>query len=162
MKKSIVPLILLLVFAGFTKAQGPASTANWFGYILPSSPAEYKYVTFTMQDLGSVSVASDVISPVNTATFADGYVWSVNNDNGYNICRSSFDATNSYIAAPEVMAAGVSYVNDMAYNPADGRIYLITEEHLKSFNPADPSNIQDHGVQRHCDQEGNGKVIPLT
>ena len=165
MKKYLSLALLLFIFASFAKAQGPASTANWFGYILPSSPAEYKYITFTMQDLGSVSIASDVVPAVSSATFAEGYVWSVNNDNGYNICRSNFDATNNLIGLPEVMIANVSYVNDMAYNPADGLVYLITEEHLKSFNPADPSNIQDHGVIEHdgfnlaIDMEGNAYMI---
>ena len=165
MKKYLHLVLLLFVFAGFAKAQGPASTANWFGYILPPSPAEYKYVSFTMQDLGSVSVASDQISPVNTATFADGYVWSVNNNNGYNICKSSFDAANNFIGAPEVMVPGVSYVNDMAYNPADGMIYLIMEEHLKCFDPANPTNIQDHGAIAHdgfnlaINMEGNAYMI---
>ncbi len=165
MKKYLQLALLILVFAGFAKAQGPQSTANWFGYILPSSPAEYKYITFTMQDLGSVTIASDVVPAVSSATFAEGYVWSVNNDNGYNICRSNFDATNNLIGLPEVMIANVSYVNDMAYNPADGLVYLITEEHLKSFNPADPSNIQDHGVIEHdgfnlaIDMEGNAYMI---
>ena len=165
MKKYLQLTLLLFVLAGFAKAQGPASTANWFGYILPSSPAEYKYITFTMQDLGSVTIASDEIPAVSTATFADGYVWSVNNDNGYNICRSNFDATNNLIGLPEVMIANVSYVNDMAYNPADGLVYLITEEHLKSFNPANPTNIQDHGVIEHdgfnlaIDMEGNAYMI---
>ena len=149
MKKIIHLVLSLLVFAGFAQAQGPASTANWFGYILPPSPAEYQYISFTIQDLGSVSVASDVISPVSTATFADGYVWSVNNNNGYNICRSSFDATNNLIETPEVVFANIPYVNDMAYNPADGLIYIITEEHLKCFDPANPTDIQDHGVIAH-------------
>lgn len=165
MKKYLQLALLILVFAGFAKAQGLQSTANWFGYILPSSPAEYKYITFTMQDLGSVNIASDVVPAVSSATFAEGYVWSVNNDNGYSICRSNFDATNNLIGLPEVMIANVSYVNDMAYNPADGLVYLITEEHLKSFNPADPSNIQDHGVIEHdgfnlaIDMEGNAYMI---
>ena len=149
MKKTFYLVLLLFAFAGIAKAQGPASTANWFGYILPPSPAEYKYISFTMQDLGSVPVASDVISPVSTATFADGYVWSVNNDGGYNICRSSFDATNNRIEAPEVMVTGVSYINDMAYNPADGLIYLIMDEHLKCFDPANPNDIQDRGAIEH-------------
>ena len=165
MKKTFYLVLLLLAFAGFAKAQGPASTANWFGYILPPSPAEYQYISFTMQDLGSVSVASDVISPVSTATFADGYVWSVNNDNGYNICRSSFDAANNSIGAPEVMIASVPYVNDMAYNPADRLVYIITEEHLKCFDPANPGNIQDRGVIEHdgfnlaINMEGNAYMI---
>ena len=149
MKKTFYLVLLLLAFAGVAKAQGPASTSNWFGYILPPSPAEYKYISFTMQDLGSVSFASGQVSAVNTATFADGYVWSVNNDGGYNICRSNFDATNNRIEAPEVVFTSVPYVNDMAYNPADGLIYLIMEEHLKCFNPANPNNIQDHGVIEH-------------
>lgn len=84
MKKYLHLFLLLFVISCFAKAQsGPSSTANWFGYILPSSPAENKYVTFTMQNLGSVAVASDEIPAANTATFANGYVWSVNNDNGY-------------------------------------------------------------------------------
>ena len=150
MKKYLHLFLLLFVISGFAKAQsGPSSTANWFGYILPSSPAENKYVTFTMQNLGSVVVASDEIPAANTATFANGYVWSVNNDNGYNICRSSFDAANNFIGAPEVMVAGLSYINDMAYNPADGLIYIITNEHLKSFDLANPGTMQDHGVIEH-------------
>ena len=165
MKKTIYLVLFLLVFVGFAKAQGPQSTANWFGYILPPSPAEYKYISFTMQDLGSVSVASEEQPTVTTATFAEGYVWSVNNNNGYSICRSRYDATNNYIEEPEVMIASIPYVNDMAYNPADGLIYLITEEHLKCFNPADPGNIQDHGVIAHdgfnlaINMEGNAYMI---
>ncbi len=165
MKKYLHLFLLLFAFAGFAKAQEPASTANWFGYILPTSPAEYKYISFTMQDLRSVSIASHELPVVTTATFADGYVWSVNNDNGYNICRSRFDATNNLIETPEVMVANVPYVNDMDYNPADGLIYIITEEHLKSFNPADPGNMQDHGVIEHdgfnlaINMEGNAYMI---
>lgn len=165
MKKYLSLFLLLFLFAGFAKAQGPQSTANWFGYILPPSPAEYKYVSFTMQDLGSASIASDEVPAVSTATFADGFVWSVNNDNGYNICRSSFDATNNLIGSPEMMITNVSYVNDMAYNPADGLVYLITEEHLKSFDPADPSIMQDHGAIEHdgfnlaIDMEGDAYMI---
>lgn len=165
MKKTFYLAFLLLAFVGFAKAQGPASTANWFGYILPPSPAEYQYISFTMQDLGSVSIASDQLPAVSVATFADGYVWSVNNNNGYDICRSSFDATNNRIEAPEVMIANVPYVNDMAYNPADGLIYLIMEEHLKCFNPANPTDIQDRGAIEHdgfnlaINMEGNAYMI---
>ena len=83
MKKYLHLFLFILVFAGFANAQGIQSTANWFGYISPPSPAEYKYVTFTMQDLWSASIASDEIPSVSTATFADGYVWSVNNVYGY-------------------------------------------------------------------------------
>ena len=149
MKKLLHLFLLLLVFSGFASAQGPLSTANWYGYILPPNPAEYKYVTFTMQDLGSVSVASDEIPAATTATFADGYVWSVNNDNGYNICKSRINAANNFIEAPEVIFAGLSYINDMSYNPADGLIYIIMNEHLKSFDPANPNEMQDHGAIEH-------------
>ena len=149
MKKYLPLLLLLLVSAGFTKVQGQTSTANWFGFILPPSPAENKFISFTMQDLGSVSVASDELAPVRAATFAEGYVWSMIDDNGNKICRSRYDASSNFIEAPEVMIASISYVNDMAYNPADGRIYLITGEHLKSFSPSTPNEIQDHGVIEH-------------
>lgn len=166
MKKYLHLALLLFVFTGFAKAQGPQSTANWFGYILPPNPAANKYISFTLQDLGSVSLASDEHPQAVAATFADGYVWSVNsNNNGYSICRSRFDATNNLIGLPEVMIANVSYVNDMAYNPADGLVYLITEEHLKSFNPADPSIMQDHGAIEHdgfnlaIDMEGDAYMI---
>ncbi len=149
MKKYLQLALLILVFAGFAKAQGPQSTANWFGYILPPSPAASKYVSFTMQDFGSVSIASDEIPAVSTATFADGYVWSVNNVYGYCLYRSRFDATNNRIEDPELMVEDVPFFNDMAYNPADGLIYVITEEHLKSFDPANPTNIQDRGAIEH-------------
>ena len=165
MKKYLHLALLLFAFACFAKAQGPQSTANWFGYILPSSPAEYKYVSFTMQDLGSVSIASDQIPHVTTATFADGYVWSVNDVYGYCLYRSSFDAANNRIEDPELMVEDVPYFNDMVYNPADGMIFVITGEHLKSFDPANPSNMQDHGVIEHdgfnlaIDMEGNAYMI---
>ena len=165
MKKTFYLAILLFVFAGFAKAQGPASTANWFGYILPPSPAENKYISFTMQDLSTVSIASDDLPAVTTATFADGYVWSVNNNGGYSICRSEYDASSNRIGSPEVMVANVSYVNDMVYNPNDGLIYLIMEEHLKCFDPANPSSIQDRGVIEHdgfnlaINREGDAYMI---
>ena len=165
MKKYLHLVLLLFVFAGFANAQSPASNANWFGYILPPSPAEYKYVSFTMQDLGSASIASDEIPHVTTATFADGYVWSVNNVYGYCLYRSRFDATNNRIEDPELMVEDVPYFNDMVYNPADGMIYVITEEHLKSFDPAVPGSMQDHGAIEHdgfnlaIDMEGNAYMI---
>ena len=165
MKKYLSLFLLLFLIAGFAKAQGPQSTANWFGYILPPSPAEYKYVTFTMQDLGSASIASDEIPHVTTATFADGYVWSVNNVYGYCLYKSRYDATNNRIEDPELMVEDVPYFNDMVYNPADGMIYVITGEHLKSFDPASPGNMQDHGVIEHdgfnlaIDMNGNAYLI---
>ncbi len=165
MKKILHLFLLIFMFASFAQAQGPASTANWFGYILPPSPAASKYVTFTMQDLGSVSIASDEIPQVTSATFADGYVWSLINIFGYCIYRSRFDAVNNLIEAPELMAEDVPYFNDMAYNPADGLIYVITGGHLKSFNPANPGNMQDHGVIENdgfnlaIDMEGNAYII---
>ena len=165
MKKYLSLILLLFVFAGFAKAQGPQSTANWFGYILPPSPAEYKYITFTMQDLGSVSIASDEIPAVSTATFADGYVWSVNDVYGYCLYRWRFDATSNRIEDPELMVEDVPYFNDMTYNPADGLIYVITGGHLKSFNPTSPNNMQDHGVIENdgfnlaIDMDGNAYII---
>ena len=165
MKKYLHLFLLLFVFVGFVDAQGLQSTANWFGYILPSSPAAYKYVTFTMQDLGSVSIASDEFPAVSTATFADGYVWSVNNVYGYCLYRSRYDATNNRIEDPELMVEDVPYFNDMVFNPADGMIYVITGEHLKSFDPATPSNMQDHGAIEHdgfnlaIDMNGNAYMI---
>ena len=167
MKKYLHLALLLLVFAGYANAQGLQSTANWFGFELPPNPAANKYITFTLQDLGSVSIASDEHPQAVAATFADGYVWSVNNiNNGYSICRSRFDAANNLIEEPETMAAGLSYVTDMEYNPADGLIYFIMEEHLKSFDPANPNNnIQDHGAIEHdgfnlaIDMEGNAYMI---
>ena len=165
MKKHLQLILLLFAFACIAKAQGPASTANWFGYILPPSPAEYKYISFTMQDLGSVSVASDEFPQVTTATFADGYVWSVNNYFGYCIYKSRFNAINNLIEDPELMVEDIPYVNDMAYNPADGLIYIITEEHLKCFNPENPTDIQNHGVIAHdgfnlaIDMNGNAYMI---
>ena len=165
MKKYLSLFLLLFLIAGFAKAQGPQSTANWFGYILPPSPAEYKYVSFTMQDLESASIASDEIPSVSTATFADGYVWSVNNVYGYCLYRSRYDAANNRIEDPELMVEDVPYFNDMVYNPADGMIYVITGEHLKSFDPANPGNMQDHGVIEHdgfnlaIDINGNAYMI---
>ena len=165
MKKYLHLALLFFVFAGFAKAQSPQSTANWFGYILPPSPAEYKYISFTMQDLGSVSVASDNFPHATTATFADGYVWSVNDVFGYCLYRSSFDAANNLIEDPELMVEDVPYFNDMVYNPADGLIYVITGEHLKSFDPASPNIMQDHGVIEHdgfnlaIDMDGNAYMI---
>ena len=165
MKKYIHLALLLFVFAGFVNAQGPQSTANWFGYMLPPSPAANKYISFSMQDLGSVSIASDEVPAVSTATFADGYVWSVNNVFGYCLYKSRFDATNNHIEDPELMVEDVPYFNDMVYNPADGMVYVITGEHLKSFDPANPSNMQDHGAIEHdgfnlaIDMDGTAYMI---
>ena len=165
MKKYVHLISLLFAFAGFAMAQGPASTANWYGYILPPNPAEYKYVSFTMQDLGAVSVASDEHPQVMSATFADGYVWSLNNIYGYNIYKSRFDATNNHIEDPELVMEDIDFINDMAYNPADGLIYVITGEHLKSFDPANPNNMQDHGAIEHdgfnlaINMDGNAYMI---
>ena len=164
MKNYLHLFLLLFAFVGFANAQ-PSSTAHWFGYILPPNQAENKYISFTMQDLGSVSIASDELPAVSTATFADGYVWSVNNVYGYCLYRSRFDATTNRIEDPELMVEDVPYFNDMVYNPADGLIYVITEEHLKSFDPANPNDMQDHGAIEHdgfnlaIDTEGNAYMI---
>lgn len=52
MKKHLPLFLLLFAFAGFVSAQGPASTANWFGYILPSSPGDAFEYDFSDQAAG--------------------------------------------------------------------------------------------------------------
>lgn len=166
MKKYLL-FLLLFVLSVFANAQlGPQSTANWFGFELPPNPAANMYVTFTMQDLGSVALASDEHPQAVAATFADGYMWSANaSNNSYSICRSRVDATNNFIEEPETMVTGLYYITDMEYNPADGLIYFIMNEHLKSFDPANPNNIQDHGAIEHdgfnlaINMEGNAYMI---
>lgn len=164
MKKYLPLILFLFVFASLVNAQ-----TRWYGYTLTyNSPAYTKYVSFSMDDLGSVEIASDVHPQVATATYADGYVWSVNFDNASytnNICKAKFNSASNLIEEPEVMVAGVPYVNDMEFNPADGLIYFISEEHLKSFHPANPSRITDHGVIENdgfnlaIDMNGNAFLI---
>ena len=110
MKKYLPLILFLFVFASLVNAQ-----TRWYGYTLTyNSPAYTKYVSFSMDDLGSVEIASDVHPQVATATYADGYVWSVNFDNASytnNICKAKFNSASNLIEEPEVMVAGVYYGN---------------------------------------------------
>jgi hypothetical protein len=60
-------------------------------------------------------------------------MWSVNNDNGYNICRSSFDASNNFIIRGakvyEVSTSGNVFEYDFSQQKAG--MYFIKIETAK-------------------------------
>ena len=126
MKKYLHLALLLFVFAGFAKAQGPQSTANWFGYILPPNPAANKYISFTLQDLGSVSLASDEHPQAVAATFADGYVWCALHDGS-----NSYDPTclfMTYSSNPTEFTVG-----DLIYHVNDDQASVTVIGHVDGY-----------------------------
>ena len=131
-------------------------TANWYSFV-QYSPDNYdwmyKYVNFSMQELGSVSIASNFhnIFPGAT-TYANGYIWTTFYDNNYinlDLYRAPLDNINKTIGNYElVMSAFESNsVSSMSYNPVDGRIYYLRDDQkLASFDPAFPDLVTEIGV----------------
>ena len=135
---------------------GVNSTANWYGY---SNMNKYgqQFVSFSMQDPASVTVATpSPIADVVAATYADSYVWFIQQEYKYissgNLCRAELDNNTKTISNFETVVPnfdGGDYVKLMSYNPADGKIYYISQNSnysssgvlLKSFDPSNPYNI---------------------
>ena len=159
MKKYLQFVLLLFAFAGFINAQ-PASTANWFGYLLPPNPAEYKFISFTMQDLGSVSVASDVISPVNTAFDMQtgelfgahyGNLYQLDPNTGiYTMLGALHEGSTSYDPTCLFMAYGSNpsnptefTVGDLNYRVNDDNVSVTVTGHVDGYNAQGPLVIPE-------------------
>ena len=124
------------------------STANWYTLIASSfdhSEWNSKYITFSMQDVTTGTTASAAMSYTTPiATYADGYVWTVDNDPNTNIqClfRAPLDNNTQTIGALQTVTNGFENgnVNCLSYNPTDGRIYyVLNNKTIKSFHPSSP------------------------
>ena len=124
------------------------SYENWYGF----SSGE-KFYHFRCEDLEQVTEASDLMDDVYSAAFVDGFVWTVQYDSGtgyYTLGKAPIDIWNHTVGAIEIVKPefAVDYTI-IAYNPANGLIYCITDAHLKSFNPANPTAVTDYGVMEY-------------
>lgn len=162
MKKvyNLLCVMWMIVLGNITCAQSgytPVSTANWYGYAaycITGDNWQNKFISFSMQDSGTVSEASEEISsPIYAATYHNGYIWCVNSSEG-SLCRATLNNTAKTIGELEVMVENFVpnnfIVNSSAYNPTDGRIYFLSTSdesyELKSFDPEQPEIINDHGI----------------
>lgn len=125
------------------------SYENWYGF----SMGEVFY-HFRCENLEQVTEASEIIDEVYSSAFVNGEVWMVqhNTSTGYNmICKAPINIWNHTIGTVEIVKEDFSYEYTlMAYNPANGLIYCISDcisdAHLKSFNPTNPTAVTDYGA----------------
>ena len=121
------------------------SYENWYGFA-----SGERFYHFRCEDLEQVTEASDPMDDVYSAVFVDGFVWMVKYDSGtgyYTLGKAPVDIWNHTLGAIEIVKPEFeNYYTIMAYNPANGLIYYITDAHLKSFNPASPTAVTDYGA----------------
>ena len=130
------------------------STANWYGFSgsnTDHSVLENKFLSFTVQNPESATIASDSI-PGNPFTFAaayaNGYVWCVSYAFPRNLYRAVLDNSNKTISPLETIVPEfeTSIVSAMCYNPDNDYIYFLTwDNKLKRFHPSTPSTVTEIG-----------------
>ena len=124
------------------------SYENWFAYVDYASPDAYEeFYHFRMDDLSQMTSASNVLSGVYDADFIDGYVWMIRyNGSYYELGKAPVNIWDRTIGDYEVVNGEFSnYYPQMAYNPANGLLYFMVEDRLKSINPAAPTAVTDWG-----------------
>ena len=123
------------------------STANWYCYGYSSEVPEWDrhFLSFTMQNPAAVTTATDELTSLmgtgytDATAFADGYVWCITVDG--DLTRATLDDASQSISAFETVAAGFesNYTYSMSYNPDNGKIYYVSDNVLKFFDPANPT-----------------------
>ena len=135
------------------------STANWYGYgIYADQSWNGKYISFSMQDPGTVAEATASFTNTYAAAYADGYVWFIDTNN--DLCRSSLDNSSKTISDYETIVPEFVTENRalaMSYNPVDGRFYYIrgtgnSSRTLISFDPANPTAVTEIGTFTNATQ----------
>lgn len=135
----------------------PVSTAHWYAYArycLGGDPWENKYVTFTMQNLSSVSAATtDVVAfDVIAGAFANGYVWAYDPAN-YRLMKApvsnSMHIVGDFVTAAEGFTS--NFVIAFSFNPANGKMYVVEQGMsmnyiLKCFELDHPTTVTTCGT----------------
>ena len=125
------------------------STANWYGYAVYYDLSTQHFITFSMQDISSVDVATTNVPSdyITAACYFNGYVWWI--DDSKNLFQAEVDNTNHTIGTFETVASNfVPYhLNSMSYNPADGKIYAINNSGYLSFDPLDPAGTVSNLIE---------------
>lgn len=135
----------------------PRSTAQWYGYATYTSPTQsynQKFITFSMQNLGSVAVASATEPNNYAAAYVDGKVWCITKGSPRNLFKSHFDETNRFIYGGSTVytfdpSAFTGNAISMSYNPVDGKIYFVDAAwKLYSMDLSDPEHYAVMGQIR--------------
>ena len=145
----------------------PVSWSDWYGF----SPAAFdpannnRFLNFKM-DLATVNAASDEMTWINAATFANGNIWMVmENPETWVYClyKAPINIYENTIGTPELVTENFNVVA-MSYNPVNGRVYYIdSSDNLKSFDIANPGPITSYGYTDYVsamaiDKDGNAYV----
>ena len=131
----------------------PQSTAQWFGYVKNTAyahPWRDHYVTFRMQDLANVNIASDTFTTDITAgTYAQNYVWHVSLPSNSSLMRSNLNTSTNFISGNLTYswASYGSYLISLQYNQTDNHLYFITyDKKLYKVDPSDPEHYTTLGT----------------
>lgn len=122
------------------------SWENW--YIYDNYNEEFDH--FRIGQVTTATTVSSTYSGIVCTAFFNGEVWCVvyNNANYcYDLMKAPIDIWNHQVGTPVMVVENISntYVQGMAYNPVDGRLYFIVNGHLLSRNPAAPTVVTDFG-----------------
>ncbi len=135
------------------------SSANWYGYGAYTDESWVgKYISFSMQNPGTVVEASATLPSMYAAAYADGYVWFIDANN--DLCRSALDNSSKTISDYETIVPEFvteDFALAMSYNPADGKFYYIrgtgnSPRTLMSFDPANPTAVTEIGTFTNATQ----------
>ena len=135
------------------------SSANWYGYGAYTDESWVgKYISFSMQNPGTVVEASATFPNMYAAAYADGYVWFIDANN--DLCRSALDNSSKTISDYETIVPEFvteDFALAMSYNPADGKFYYIrgtgnSSRTLVSFDPANPTTVTEIGTFTNATQ----------
>lgn len=125
----------------------PQSTAQWYGYAgwtKDDCAWEDHFITFSMQNVANVDSASAYFSnDLYSATYAENYVWYADNSSD-KITRANINTSNHFISGAinfQLASALSDYILCMQYNPADNKMYIITQDNkLYKMDLSDPEH----------------------
>jgi hypothetical protein len=118
---------------GYLKGSDPLPKCTMYAACLYGDPDFGKWISFQPNTLETVNVIGDVYSgdPSNAGEYYNGKIYGFQTVTG-NFWSATFDGKN--IGNYEVIKenAVTSYVNEMSFNYADGKMYFLENQNWKS------------------------------
>lgn len=122
------------------------SWENW--YIYDYNNEEFDH--FRIDQIATATQVSGTFPVVYHMAFVNGEAWCTvfNSSTGcFDLMKAPVDIWKHEVGTAVMVVENMStaFVQAMAYNPVDGKLYFIIDGHLMSRNPASPTVVTDFG-----------------
>ena len=123
----------------------PISTAQWYACAVyaPDRDWEDKIISFSMQDVETVTPATTTEFKTYAAAYAAGYMWYIPYENDQHLRKALIDPETHQMTDVEDYTFAEGYpgiIKTMSLNPVDSNLYFMTEDAIYKVSLSDPEH----------------------